>query len=110
MDEDTVTILFCTAPDADTGQRIASKLVEYGLAACVNLLPGITSVYRWQGQVQTDAEVLLMIKACAADYKRIETTICAEHPYELPEIIAVPVSGGLAEYLDWVRNNRHEAP
>ena len=109
-DTNTVNILFCTAPDTASGERIATRLVEYRLAACVNLLAGVTSVYRWQDRVQTDSEVLLIIKACAADYERIEAAICAEHPYELPEIVAVPVNNGLAEYLDWVRENRHEAP
>ena len=99
-----IHVVLCTVPDADTGQRIAAHLVEYRLAACVNLLPGLRSVYRWQGQVQTDEEALLMIKARAADYPKLETAILELHPYELPEIIAVPLIDGLPRYLDWVFN------
>ena len=96
--------MFCTAPDTDTARRIATALVEYRLAACVNLLPGVESLYRWAGKVTSDTEVLLMIKARAADYPLLETRIRALHPYELPEIIAVPLTAGLPAYLDWIRN------
>jgi periplasmic divalent cation tolerance protein len=99
-----VQILLCTVPDAETGRRIAARLVEYRLAACVNLLPGVQSVYRWQGKVQSDEELLLIIKARVADYARLEAAILELHPYELPEILAVPLTGGLPRYLDWVRN------
>ena len=104
-----IQIVFCTVPDTDSGHRIAAQLVEYGHAACVNLIPGIESVYRWQGRLEKASEVLLMIKARAADYTDVEATISALHPYELPEIIAVPVSNGLPGYLDWVRTVHHEA-
>ncbi len=100
-----IQILFCTVPDPETGQRIAGHLVEYRLAACVNLLPGIESVYRWQGKVQRDREALLMVKTRVADYPGVEAAILELHPYELPEIIAVPVTGGLPAYLDWISNN-----
>jgi periplasmic divalent cation tolerance protein len=105
-----VVIVYCTVPDTDTGERIAAHLVEYRLAACVSLIPGVTSVYRWQGRVETQTEALLMIKTRRADYARLETAIRSQHPYELPEIIAVPVSNGLTEYLDWVRTSNYEAP
>lgn len=101
---DDIQLVLCTAPDTGTARRIASALVEYRLAACVNLISGIESIYRWEGKVQSDAEVLLMIKARAADYPLLETRIRALHPYELPEIIAVPLSAGLPAYLEWVRN------
>jgi len=97
-------LVFCTVPDTDTARRIASALVEYRLAACVNLLSGVESIYRWEGEAKSDTEVLLMIKARAADYPLLETRIRALHPYELPEIIAVPLSAGLPAYLDWVQN------
>jgi len=99
-----IQLVFCTAPDADTARRIASALVEYRLAACVNLLPGIESLYRWEGKVVSNKEVLLMIKARATDYPLLETRIRALHPYELPEIIAVPLTAGLPAYLDWIQN------
>jgi len=104
-----IQIVFCTVPDSDTGHRIAAQLVEYGLAACVNLIPGIESVYRWKGQLEQDSEVLLMIKSRSADYTNVEEAISALHPYELPEIIAVPLSNGLPGYLDWVRTVHNEA-
>jgi periplasmic divalent cation tolerance protein len=104
-----IVVVLCTVPDKETGRRIATHLLEAGLAACINLIPGVESVYRWKGALQTDTEILLMIKARAADYADLETTISALHPYELPEIIAVPLSNGLPGYLDWVRTVRNEA-
>jgi len=106
---DEIQIVFCTVPDPDIGQQIAGYLVEYRLAACVNLLPGIKSIYRWKGEVCTDSESLLMIKSRTADYRELENAIRRLHPYELPEIIAVPLNNGLPEYLDWVRSIKNEA-
>jgi periplasmic divalent cation tolerance protein len=105
-----VIIVYCTVPDTATGERIARHLVEYRLAACVNLMPGVTSIYRWKGQVETATEALLMVKANRPDYPRLESAIRSQHPYELPEIIAVSVTEGLAGYLDWVRTTSNEAP
>ena len=104
-----IQIVFCTVPDMDCGQRIAGHLVEYRLAACVNLIPEIKSVYRWKGEICTDSESLLMIKSRSADYKDLENAIRRLHPYELPEIIAVPLTNGLPGYLDWVRSIKNEA-
>lgn len=101
-DASAVQIVLCTVPDADSGRRIATRLVEYGLAACVNLLAGVESIYRWQGEVQQDDETLLVIKIRAVDYPEVEAAILELHPYELPEIIAVPLGGGLPAYLEWV--------
>ncbi len=103
-------MIFCAVPDAGTGERIARYLVECRLAACVNVIPGITSVYRWEGETKTDNEAMLNIKAAAGNYQKIETAIRSQHPYELPEIIAVSVSNGWSEYLDWVRIQHQEAP
>ena len=105
---DDVQIVLCTAPDMDSARRLASHLVEYRLAACVNLLAGVESVYRWKGAIQHDAETMLVIKARTADYSRVEAAIREKHPYELPEIIAVPLSNGSPEYLDWIRNHNEE--
>ena len=105
-----IQIVFCTVPDTDSGHRIAVRLLQDGLAACVNLITGIESVYRWKGQLEKASEVLLMIKSRSADYTEVEAAISALHPYELPEIIAVPVSSGLPGYLDWVNNVDNEAP
>ncbi len=101
-------IVFCTVPDADSGRRIAERLVEYRLAACVNLIPGLESIYRWKGEIRHDAELLLMIKTTVADYEALERAIRDLHPYELPEIVAVPLSNGLADYLNWISKNREK--
>jgi periplasmic divalent cation tolerance protein len=76
--------------------------VERELAACVNILPAVSSVYQWQGQVETSSEALLLIKTAANRYPDLEQAIRALHPYELPEIVTVPVQDGLQPYLDWV--------
>jgi len=100
---DDVQIIFCTVPDPDCGQRIASHLVEYRLAACVNLLPEIRSVYRWKGEVEKAPELLLIIKTRQAVYETLQDRIKELHPYELPEVIAVSVDNGLPAYLDWIK-------
>ena len=84
-------------------RRIATALVESAGAACVNIIPGIQSVYRWQGHIQSDRESLLIIKAGSDRYAAIEATVKALHPYELPEIIAVPIDGGSPAYLAWLQ-------
>ena len=95
-------IIFCTCPDKATAEKIAHYLVEDKLAACVNILPSITSIYRWHEQIETAQEHLLLIKANKTSYQAIEKTIIKHHPYELPEIIAVPIENGLPEYLHWI--------
>ena len=95
-------LVYCTCPDSDTALRIAMALVDQQLAACVNVVPGLTSVYRWQGQTETSQEVLLLIKTRQAVYPELEAALLALHPYELPEIIAVPIEAGLPAYLSWI--------
>lgn len=102
---DDIRLLYCTCPDADTAQRIARAVVESGQAACVNIIPGLRSVYRWQGTLQEDNEYLLLIKTQAARVTSLTESILSLHPYELPEVIAVPVVAGHAPYLDWVRDS-----
>ena len=94
-------IILCTCPDKNTAENIARLLVKDKLAACVNILPGITSIYTWSEQIESAQEHLLLIKANKTCYQAIETTIKKHHPYELPEIIAVPIESGLPEYLHW---------
>ena len=98
----TVLIVFSTFPNEDSARATASTLVESGLAACASILPGLTSVYRWQGKIEEASEALLMIKTTAEAYPRLESSLKACHPYELPEIIAVGADAGLPGYLDWV--------
>jgi periplasmic divalent cation tolerance protein len=95
-------IFLCTCPDKDSAEKIAHLLVTEKLAACVNILPGITSIYLWHGQIESAQEHLLLIKANKSCYQAIETTIKKHHPYELPEIIAVPIENGSPEYLHWI--------
>jgi periplasmic divalent cation tolerance protein len=95
-------IIFCACPDKDTAEKIARLLVSSNEAACVNILPGITSIYTWKGQIESAQEHLLLIKAHKDHYQAIETALRVYHPYELPEIIAVPIERGLPEYLHWI--------
>jgi len=95
-------IVFCTFPDKDTAQRLAGELVEAGVAACVNLLPGAQSIYRWQGKVESAQEVLAIMKTTADAYPQLEAKLKALHPYEVPEIMAVPVERAERAYATWV--------
>lgn len=99
-----LTVL-CTVPDAETGLRIARTIVHEGLAACVNLLPGVTSVYRWQSEVQENPELLLLIKTSQERYEALDARIKELHPYEVPEIIAHKIEAGSKSYLDWIGQN-----
>ncbi|HPB73682.1 MAG TPA: divalent-cation tolerance protein CutA [Chromatiaceae bacterium] len=95
-------LVFCSAPDLETADRLGTRLVEEDLAACVNLLPGIRSIYRWQGKLVRDAEVLLLIKTREVLFPTLAARLRELHPYDLPEIIACPISQGLPDYLEWV--------
>ena len=103
MDADEATLLvFTHLPDRPAALALARALVERRLAACVNVLNGCTSIYRWQGALEQADEFPLLIKTRAARYEELEAVIRSLHPYELPEIVAVPVVHGLPDYLDWV--------
>jgi len=102
---DTVLLCCCSCPDAACARMIADTLVAERLAACVNHLPGIRSTYRWQGQVTTDSEELLLIKTTVAGLDALKARLLQLHPYELPELVAIPVTHGHGAYLDWVRAN-----
>lgn len=103
-----VLLVWTNLPDAASAQALANALVEAHAAACVNILAGCGSVYRWQGKVETANEVPLLIKTTRAAYARLEKIVRAHHPYELPEIIAVPVEAGLPGYLQWVAQETNE--
>ena len=97
------TLLVLTnLPDRATADRLADALIEKRLAACVNILSPCRSVYRWKGALQHEEEHPMLIKTTLERYAALEQAIRAGHPYELPEIIAVPIERGLAAYLDWV--------
>ena len=97
-----VMLILTNAPDETTAHAIARVLVEQKLAACVNMLPGVRSVYRWQGAIEEAAEVTMLIKTTQERYADVESAIKLAHPYEVPEIIATPVMAGLPGYLGWV--------
>ena len=100
-DVETLLVL-TTCPDEAHAESLSVRLVEQGLAGCINRLPGITSVYRWEGELKTGTEVLLLIKTASETWPALEAEILRQHPYELPEIIAVPIANGHAAYLDWI--------
>lgn len=99
---DNVLIVLTNCPDAEVADRIARTLVEQKLAACVNRMPAVDSVYRWQGAVERAVEVPLLIKSTRERLPEVQEVIRALHPYEVPEILAIPVVAGLPAYLRWV--------
>ncbi|HEX6693899.1 MAG TPA: divalent-cation tolerance protein CutA [Longimicrobiales bacterium] len=101
-------IVFVTAPDAETAERLVTAAVEQRLAACGNIVPGVVSLYRWNGVVQRDAEVLVLLKTTAARVEALTARIAALHPYEVPEVLSVGVDAGLPAYLAWVAGSTAE--
>lgn len=99
------TISFATCKDASQAKKIARALVKEKLAACVNLVPGVTSVYTWKGKTEEAREVLLVIKSRRALSKRLVARIRALHSYEVPEVITIPIASGNPAYLRWVRES-----
>ena len=97
--------LHVTMPDKERATSMARVLVEEGLAACVNVIPGVRSIYQWDGKVQEDEEVLCLIKTRPAVFERARDRILALHPYEVPEILAFTVDDGSAAYLEWLRKS-----
>jgi periplasmic divalent cation tolerance protein len=95
-------LVLTNLPDRAAAERLADALIEKRLAACINILAPCRSVYRWQGKVQHDEEHPVLIKTTAERYPALEAAIRAGHPYELPEVIAVPIERGLPAYLEWV--------
>jgi periplasmic divalent cation tolerance protein len=97
-----VLITFCTCPDEEVAEGIARTLVGERLAACVNLIPVVSSIYRWEGKIEHDTETLLLIKTTETRFDALSARLREMHPYDLPEIIASPVQRGLPDYLQWV--------
>jgi periplasmic divalent cation tolerance protein len=97
-----VIVVFSTFPSEDKAAEVARTLVSEGLAACVNLAPAVRSIYRWQGQINDERETHAMIKTTRERWDALRDRLVALHPYELPEILALPVEAGLPPYLDWV--------
>jgi len=95
-------IVVTNVPDAELAKSLAHALVERRLAACVNIMPAVQSIYRWQGAVEHASEVSLMIKSTQARYAELEAAIVALHPYDVPEVTALPIAAGLPAYLNWI--------
>jgi periplasmic divalent cation tolerance protein len=104
----SVLLVLTNLPDAASAAQLAKTLIGARAAACVTQLAPCVSTYRWQGNIETSEEVQLLIKTTGEAYPRLEKLIREAHPYELPEIIAVPVTAGLPAYLDWVRQETNK--
>ncbi len=108
-------VVLVTCPSRAAAGRLARALVRAQVAACVNVVPGVTSLYRWRGRIERSAEVLLIIKTTRAQVEALRREVVAHHPYEVPEVLALPVSAGHRPYLAWVRASvrpasRHRGP
>lgn len=102
-------VIFCTCGSSQEAQALATALVEEHLAACVNIIPEIRSVYRWQGRVETAGELLLIIKSAGDRLAAIQSRLQALHSYETPEVIALPIVSGSEDYLAWIRDQTRES-
>jgi len=102
MATDVCTVLL-TAPDAEVAERVGRALVEERLAACANIVPGVVSVFRWGGRVQREAEVIVIVKTTDQRVEDLRARVVELHPYQVPEILVLPVLVGHAPYLEWVR-------
>ncbi|MER3451132.1 MAG: divalent-cation tolerance protein CutA [Thermus sp.] len=98
-------VVLITVPTEEKAREIARTLVEEGLAACVNIVSGLTSIYRWQGQVVEDKELLLIVKTTTFRFPALRERVQGLHPYTVPEIIALPIAEGHKDYLDWLRES-----
>ncbi len=97
-----VRVVLVTAPEAEVAEAICRTLLEERLIACANVLSGMTSIYRWEGKVERDSEVLLILKTGAAKVPRLVDRVSELHPYEVPEVLSLEVGTGLDDYLNWV--------
>jgi periplasmic divalent cation tolerance protein len=98
-------VALSTVGSAGDAQRIARALVERRLVACVNVVPGVTSVYAWKGDIATDSELLLVIKTRREKLDEVRSALLELHPYEVPELVALPIEGGLQAYLEWIEDS-----
>lgn len=103
LENDAVVIVYGTYPTADVAERIGAGLVERGLAACVNVLAGMTSIYVWEGKLQREPEVPMLVKTTAGRTDEVIAAVRAVHPYSNPALLVLPVAGGSADFLAWVR-------
>ena len=104
-----ILLALSTFPDADVARRISNELVTERFAACANMLPSVESIYRWKGQIESGSETLVLFKLSEDRQSAFQDKLRSLHPYDVPEIIFVPVAGGLPEYLQWVSENCGQA-
>ncbi|MBU4499849.1 MAG: divalent-cation tolerance protein CutA [Gammaproteobacteria bacterium] len=95
-------LVLTNLPDAASAETLATALIDHRAAACVNVLAPCRSIYRWQGRLETAAEIPLLIKTSVANYPLVEQIVRSQHPYDVPELIAIPITHGLPAYLDWL--------
>ena len=105
-----VRVVLVTSPDAVAAEGLARAVIEEGLAACANVVSGVVSIFRWEGEVQRDAEVLIVMKTTAASAPALCARVAELHPYQVPEALVLPVDSGYAPYLDWVRGEAGGLP
>ncbi|KAG7573519.1 Divalent ion tolerance protein CutA [Arabidopsis suecica] len=109
MEESSKTVpsivVYVTVPNREAGKKLANSIVQEKLAACVNIVPGIESVYEWEGKVQSDSEELLIIKTRQSLLESLTEHVNANHEYDVPEVIAMPITGGSDKYLEWLKNS-----
>jgi periplasmic divalent cation tolerance protein len=101
-------LVLTNLPDLASAEKLARALIDGRAAACVNVLAASRSIYRWQGAVETADEIPLLIKTTRAAYPRVEQMVRAQHPYAVPELIAIPITHGLPAYLDWLARETEE--
>lgn len=105
-----VSVVLITAPDSEVAEELGRALVNEHLAACVNLVPGVTSLFRWEGTVEKEAEVLMIVKGTSRAFERLRQRVLELHPYDSPEVIGLPVDAGDDRYLTWVRSEVDPGP
>lgn len=98
-------VVLVTAPDAEVGRKVAQKVLEEKLVACVNIVPQIESMYWWEGKIDSSNEVLLVMKTLTAHIKDLETAVIAAHPYDTPEFVVLPITAGSQKYLSWITDS-----
>ncbi len=98
-------VVMVTVPDGNTGEQLVRTLLEERLVACGNLIAGVRSIYRWKGEVCQDPEVIVILKTTASALSRLTERVVALHPYDCPEVLAIPVEGGFSAYLAWITEN-----
>ncbi|XP_040377849.1 protein CutA 1, chloroplastic-like [Oryza brachyantha] len=101
-------VVYVTVPNREAGKKLSQSIISEKLAACVNIVPGIESVYWWEGKVQTDAEELLIIKTRESLLDALTEHVKSNHEYDVPEVIALPITGGNTKYLEWIKNSTKE--